>query len=387
MGDSNRNRKRVVVVGCGFGGVSLARRLAQRASRQIEIIAFDSGPELYNYTVLPRTLVEATPRRRISVPLVKLFLGLPVDLRIQRIEGVDAERAVLHTQDSEMPYDYLVLATGARAYPLKRDDASYVLYPKSTRHLKRLREHITRATTTTHRRGPGQPAAHPYRFGVVGGGLTGIEFAIALREALDNAGSGACAERGACPVEIFEQSPRLFPAASKRFSHHLQAELESRGVRVRLNERVRRVERQRLVLDDRTIAADAVLSCIGSSSNLRMELSGLGDTTAGMQVNECLQSTADGQVFAIGDCADLAHLSNGSGTRFASQATRQGKLVAENILRLMSGDQMQAYASAQTPVGVMLGSRNASFALGEWFYTGRLAGSVKRYLERHVLGT
>ena len=102
MVNSDGKRKRVLVVGCGFGGVSLARRLASRAGSRVEVIAFDTGPDLYNYTVLPRTLVAPNFQRHISVPLAKLFHGLPVDLRIQRVEGVDAERAVLHTGDSEM---------------------------------------------------------------------------------------------------------------------------------------------------------------------------------------------------------------------------------------------------------------------------------------------
>lgn len=383
MGIIGNKRKRVVVVGCGFGGVSLVRRLARRLDPLVELTAFDTGSDLYNYTILPRTLVESIPQRRVTAPLADLFRGLPISLRIERVEGVDADRATLHTRYAQLQYDYLVLATGSRAIPLERDDASDVLYPKSARHLSRLRDHITQAAAMAADQDPRHGAEAAYRFAIVGGGLTGIEFAIAVREALDAACARQHVSHRSPRVEIFEQASRLLPASPERFSHHLQAQLEATGIGVRLNTHVHRVEEQRLVVDGHAIAADAVLCCIGNNPNLRFEIRGLGDTLAGIRVNACLQSTANERVLAIGDSADLAYRSGDFSTRFASQAIRQGKLVAENIRRLLSGMDMRTYSSAKPPVGVMLGTRMGSFEFGGWYYTGRLAGSMKRYLETH----
>ncbi len=381
MGIIGNQRKRVVVVGCGFGGVSLVRRLARRLDSIVELVAFDTGPDLYNYTVLPRTLVEPVPQRRVITPLADLFRDLPIRLRIEKVEGVDADSATVYTRNAQLQYDYLVLATGSRAVPLERDDISDVLYPKSARHLSRLRDHIARAAATAAERKPPNGARAAYRFAIVGGGLTGIEFAVAVREALDAALARGHASRRGPRVEIFEQASRLLPASPKCFSHHLQARLQATGIGVRLNTHVHRVEQQRLVLDRHAIAADAVLCCIGSNPNLRFDIRGLGDTVAGVRVNACLQSTVNERVLAIGDSADLAYRSGHFSTRFASQAIRQGKLVAANIGRLLSGREMRAYSCGRLPVGVMLGTSMGSFEFGGWYYTGRLAGSLKRYLE------
>ncbi len=383
MGIIGNPRKRVVVVGCGFGGASLARRLARRLDPLVEVVAFDTGPDLYNYTVLPRTLVESVPQRRVTTPLADLFSGLPIRLRIERVEGVDADSATLHTRHARLQYDYLVLATGSRAIPLQRDDASDVLYPKSARHLNRLREHISRsaAAAAEQRARDGTGAAN--RFAIVGGGLTGIEFAVAVREALDAALARRHASHRRPLVEIFEQGSRLLPASPERFSLHLQARLEAAGIGVRLNTQVHRVQEQSLVLDRQAIAADTVLCCIGTNPNLRFDIRGLGDTLAGIRVNRCLQSTVNERVLAIGDSADLAYRTGHFSTKFASQAIRQGKLVAENIGRLLSGTEMRPYHCDKLPVGVMLGTRIGSFEFGGWYYTGRLAGSLKRYLEMH----
>ncbi|MDJ0862414.1 MAG: FAD-dependent oxidoreductase [Gammaproteobacteria bacterium] len=378
----DRKRKSIAVVGCGFAGISLVRRLARRVDSGTELVAFDPSPDLYNYTILPRTLVEPVPGHQVTVPLAKIFRHLPVRLLEERVEGVDTARNTLHTCKTEMRYDCLVLATGSRARPLDCDPVSTVIYPKAFRHLIRLREQVSRVDGTVADE-PGRDwSGHGSLIAVVGGGLTGIEFAVAIRQALNHKNSRQQRLGRLQRVEIFERSDRLAPALPAQLSHHLQAVLEADGIKVHLNARVQRVNRQRLVLHDRSVAAEVVICCIGSSPNLRLALQGLDNTDSGVQVNACLQAKANDRVLAAGDCADLSSLASGMDTKYASHAIRQGKLAADNAWRLLRGTPVRPYTGRAPPVGVMLGNGRACFALSGLHYTGRLAGLMKRYLER-----
>jgi len=372
----------IAVVGCGFGGATLARRLAGRLNAETELVAFNSGPDLYNYTILPRTLVEDIPESHVTLSLKGLFRGRPVDFRQEKVVAVHARERLLRTEHSELAYDYLVLALGSKAVPLDRDDASFVLYPKLFRHLARLRQGILAAA------GGEQPANWPdspaYRYAVVGGGLTGIEFAIALHEAIAHACARYAGSFDRFRVDLFEMAGRLAPGASERFSHALKGLLKRRGVGVYLNSRVLGVENQHLVVHQGTpIPADVVLCCIGSRPNLRLALTGLGSTDDGVPVNPYLQSTDDARVFAVGDNARIGGLAMGADTHFASQAIRQAKVATDNIHRHLHGRRLRAYAPGGQPVGVMLGAENGALAFRQWHYIGRLAGRVKRHLEMH----
>jgi len=371
-------------VGCGFGGVTAVRRLARRVDARAELIALDAGTDLYNYTILPRTLVEDVEPAHVTVPLQTLFHGLPVDLRVEKVIGIDAAGRTLHTRHAELRYDILVIAVGSRAVPLPRDDDSLVLYPKASRHLDRLRA-IVRGAITGDGAGYGASRAMPSRrFGIVGGGLTGIEFAVTLREAIDQAISRTGSSHRDFQVDLFESAPRLIPRQPRPFSDHLQALLERRGVRVFVNSHVREVNANSLIVEGGPVPVDVTLCCIGSRPNLNMEISGLGDAGEGLSVNPFLQSIADPRVFALGDNARIEGLSDAADTKFAFQAVRQGRVVAENVWRMLAARPLRAYRPGARPVGVMLGAKHGSLVYRGWHYTGRLPGLVKRYLETHV---
>ena len=104
-------RKRIVIVGAGFGGVKLAKLFAKE-NVQVTIVDRNNfhlfQPLLYQVS----TAVLATDE--IAYPIRSFFRDRKnVDLCMARAEGVDKNRKVLLTDQGEIPYDYLVLAAGA----------------------------------------------------------------------------------------------------------------------------------------------------------------------------------------------------------------------------------------------------------------------------------
>lgn len=377
-------RKTVIVVGCGFAGSAAARELGRIAHREVHVIAYDKRRCLYNYPALPRLLNESLRREQIEVPLSRLFRTHSVDLRHERIEAVDPLRRVVHSAAGEVRYDYLVLAPGSRAIPLAQDSGIFVTYPKALRHLRQLSTGID--DTAAERRTQPNGDGHAQRIAVVGGGLTGVEFAMAIREAADRASEAAGIARRHFAISLYEAGERLNPRGPRHLSHTLEREVAAYGVQLALASRVQRVSQQGLVTEAGTEPADTVVCCIGSRPNLGIELGGLEVDTQGVPVDHTLRCLGQDAVFVIGDGMLLRE--DGAprlDLRQAHHAAAQGRHVAHTITRLLRGRAPRPYRPRETPIGVMLQSRRGVFSYRRLCVTGMIAGRAKRWLElRHT---
>lgn len=376
---TRKSRPKVVVVGCGFAGSAAIRALARSAGASIEIKAFDKQTRLYNYPALPRLLNESIPPDQIEVPLDKVFQGLAVDLYNERVQAIDAGRHIVRTHAREMTYDYLVLALGSRALTLEQDDGIFVVYPKARRHLARLAELLNAGAL---RSATPSDGIAPHRIAVVGGGLTGVEFAMGIREAADRASPQARLASEWLEVNLYEGAERLNPIGPATLSTTLRRELTACGINVFLGREVQRVTRQGLVTQGGSAPVDTVVCCIGSQPNLRVDFVGMSVQARGIAVDAMLRCTTAGSVFVVGD--GMLFYQDGQARmdlRQAYRAAAQGRHAARNIARLLRGKQPLAYRPPQLPIGVMLQSNRGVFCFLNRCLSGRLAGRVKRWLE------
>ncbi len=379
------NQTRVVVVGCGFAGAAVVRELGRIARGRVDVIAFDKQPCLYNYPALPRLLNEVLSAEQVEVPLSRLFDQTSVELHNERVDSVDPIRRVVRSRAGETPYDYLVLAPGSRAIPLAQDDGIFVFYPKALRHLHLLNEKIKSAANE--RRVDGDiDNEQPYRIAIVGGGLTGVEFSMAIREAADRASESAGIARGGITVSLYEAANRLNPRGPKNLSQLLERQLTAYGIKPLLTQQVLQVSHQGLLTSAGTQPADTVVCCIGSRPNLGIDLAGLKSESQGIPVDGTLRCLGQDAVFMIGDGMLLREAGEPRlDLRQAHRADAQGRHAARNIMRLIRGREPTRYRPRETPVGVMLQSGRGVFSFRGLCLSGRLAGRAKRWLElRHT---
>ena len=374
-------RLKVVVAGCGFAGSAAVKSLAREAGQRIDLIAIDKQTSLYNYPILPRLLVESVSRDKVEIPLARYFRGINMTLRNERIREVDAVNRVIRSDNAELAFDILILGLGSRALPVEQDSGVFVYYPKSSRHLEKLSEAVKSAAYQISEKAPALDNRN-YQIAVIGGGLTGVEFASALREAANC----ACDRFGVPParieVSIYERTPHLGGSVRQSLSHALRNELKLDRIRVVTDCDVKRVIPGRLVTSKGLNSADTVVCCIGAKPNLRLEIKGLTSEKDGLPVDAYLRSIARSPVFLIGD-GMVFHDVNGPrlDLRKAHRASAQGKLVATNVLRTLNGLRPLSYSPRNAPTLVMLGSRKGVFDYAGWTASGRLVGYAKRWLE------
>ncbi len=368
------NKKRAIVVGCGFGGLAAARELALNSDSSLEVIAFNRTPVLYNYPVLPRLLLTDIDSSLIDKPLQPLLDSSSVTLKTQKVKSIDLRRAEIATANETLAYDYLIFAPGGRAIPIDQDDGFAVYYPKAARHLIRLRDELaTLCAKTTDR-------DRVHRFAIVGGGLTGIEFAASLRIATHRLCNRHHRDPNSVTVSLFEQRERIAPACHPRLSGRLTRLLTQRHINVETQCRVERVASDHLITSTGKVPADRVLCCVGSRPDLRLSLTNRNNDHQGLQVLPTLQHVDSPNVFVVGDAIN-SDAPLYQETKRASHAMRQGRAAARNVLCIARGEEPLPYRHPVLPSLVSLGLDYALLEYRGLCVGGTVPARIKHHLE------
>lgn len=286
----------VVIVGGGQGGFQAAASLrAEGYEESITIIGEEPHLPYQRPPLSKGMLLGKQEERHAILRPVEFYQTQRIDLITgERVSAIEPSRVRLAT-GATVPYSKLILATGARNRPLTLPGAEHVCY------LRTLHE----SAEVKRRMGEAQEVV------VIGGGFIGLEVAAAAR-ALGKT------------VTVMEAGPRLMArVVAPMVSEYFRAQHEARGVRVRLNAGMERVEKS---------AGELVVAGIGVLPNDELARACGLVVGNGIAVNERLE-TSDPDIFAIGDCAEYPNPYAGARVRLESvqNAIDQAACVAKNI--------------------------------------------------------
>jgi assimilatory nitrate reductase electron transfer subunit len=331
--------RRIIVVGYGMAGHHLVARLVQAGRStpagdfEITVLGAETGAP-YNRVLLPEVLAGRIDQRRID-------LSEPDDPRVTvragvRATEIDRERQLVHGDDgSVLPYDELVLATGANPVlpPLGGVRDELGLKPgvhtlRTLADLERIQEQLVGAGRSdtdagdTHNGDTGRKL----RAVVVGGGLLGVQCARGLTL------------RGLEVVLIHQGSHLLDHRLDADAAAILTRTARRLGVEVHLECRARTLLRDRdgrltgvQLADGFRLDADLVLLACGSAPATGLAArSGLA-VDNGILVDDRLTSVTDPHVHAIGDCTRV-HRSLRAAHGLAAPALEQAEVLAERLL-------------------------------------------------------
>ncbi len=336
--------RRIVVIGYGMAGHHLVARLL-RAGRhtpagdfEVTVLGAESGAP-YNRVLLPEVLAGRIDQRRID-------LSEPDDSRVTvragvRATEIDRERRLVHGDDgSVLPYDELVLATGANPVlpPLGGIRDEHGLKPgvhtlRTLVDLDRIQDQLTAverggaALNGSALNGSALNGhARKLRAVVVGGGLLGVQCARGLTL------------RGLDVVLIHQGSHLLDHRLDADAAAILARTARGLGIEVHLECRVRSVLRDRegrltgvQLADGFRLDADLVLLACGSAPATGLAARAGLAVDNGILVDERLTSVTDPHVHAIGDCTRV-HRSLRAAHGLAAPALEQAEVLAERLL-------------------------------------------------------
>lgn len=342
------DRKRVVIVGAGFGGLKLARKLSRKKELQVVLINKHNYHEFQPlYYQVATAGLEANS---ILFPLRAVFGDCKnVHIRVTAVTGVRTAEKTVDTELGPITYDYLVMATGAETNFFNQQNIiQNALAMKSVAEAIALRNRMLQnfedalsVVTDDEKEGLMDVV-------VVGGGPTGVELCGTLAEMRRTVLPKDYPELDfkMMDIHLIESGGELLGPMSVQSQEHALEYLQELGVNVRLNTRVKDFDGRIVTMNDgSTLRTNNLIWTAGVKAS---PLAGLPPETIGrggrVIVNRFSQVQGFTDIFAIGDVALMTEEKWPNGhPQIAQPAIQQGLHLAKNLLHLVRNEPMTEF--------------------------------------------
>lgn len=344
---TDTNKKRVVIVGGGFGGLKLANRLK---GSNFQVVLIDKN----NYHQFPPLLYQVASSglesSSILFPFRKIFQHQKdFYFRLAEVTAVLREQHIIQTTIGELRYDYLVLASGTttnffgnkdieqQALPMKTIEEALVL--RNT-----LLSNFEKATICTDAR----ERQALMNIVIVGGGATGVEISGVLAEMKRFVLPKDYPDLNKSEMNIYliEGSSRLLSALSTDASEHAEKFLKEMGVIVMLNKKVEDFREGKVILDDGETIETKTFVWVSGGAAIQFNEIGKEHLGRGGRILVDAYNRMHGtdNIFAIGDICLQTETDYPNGhPQVAQVAIQQGNLLADNLKRLEDGEPLKPF--------------------------------------------
>src|SRR5579884_741242 len=333
-------RKRVVIVGGGFGGLTAAQKLAKAP---VSITLLDAKNFHTFQPLLYQVATAGLSPGEIAAPIRwVLRRNRNTEVLLAEVTGFDLNRRVAQVGDQEFAYDYLIVAAGASHAYFGHDEwEPYAPGLKTIEDALEIRRRMLLAFEVAERQAATTGTHEQLSFVVVGGGPTGVELAGTLSEIARKALAGdfRAIDPRRTRVLLVEGGARILPTYPEDLSQKAQQQLEHLGVEVRTSAMVTRVEPDAVFIKEERIPAAVILWAAGvAASPLGRALGMPVDRAGRVFVRPDLSLPGHPEVFVIGDLAALRDKDGKMLPGVAPVAIQQGKAVARTIGRDLRGE-------------------------------------------------
>lgn len=330
----------VVVIGGGFGGIEVARQLG-RAGMTVTVI------DRHNYHLFQPLLYQvataALSPADIAEPIRKILRRYrSVDVLLAEVSGVDVTaRAVCLATGARVPYDVLVLATGAtHSYFGHAEWAHAASGLKTLTDARLIRSHVLQRFEQAEMSADPAEQQRLMTIAIIGGGPTGVEMAGAIAELARYtlARDFRKIQPDKARVILIEAGPRLLGAFPENLAEYAHRKLQQLGVTVLLDAPVTKLSPDALTVGDREIGVGAIIWAAGvAASPAAKWIDAETDTAGRIRVGQDLSVPGKDDIFAIGDLA-LAFDEQGQALPGLAQVAKQqgiylGRMLARRVPR------------------------------------------------------
>jgi NADH dehydrogenase len=345
---------RVVIVGGGFGGLSVARALR---NAQLSVTLIDKRNYHLFRPMLYQVATGLLSSDEISSALRSIFSHQKhVHILFDEVTGVNSDRRIVHLRRGDLPYDFLILATGIQynyfghdewrhfASGLESLDDADIIRGKVFRAFERAEEMASIECVGA------EEIRRQITFALVGAGTVGVEMAGTLAEMsrMELVRDFRKIDPASARILLYEAGPRILPTYPETLSLKAQRHLESLGVEVFTNARVTNVDSDGIVVREQKVPAATVLWGAGVvASPAGRWLGAETDKSGKIMVEPDFSVRGHPEVFVIGDTAHVvAPVRSLFGIKsktpmlmpgVAQPAIQEGKYVADVIRRRVAG--------------------------------------------------
>ncbi len=357
------NKKKIVVLGGGYGGVLTAKKLAKKFKKNdnVEITLIDKKPYHTLLTELHEVAADRAPEDSIRIDLKKIFAKRKVDVVLDEINDINFEQKILTSSTNEYAYDYLVIGTGCKPTFFGIPGAE-----EHTHHLwsyedaVNLKEHILTMFRKAVKETNILKRQQLLTFVVVGGGFTGIEMIGELGEWKDRLCKDFHIDKEEVNLYVVDAMPKILPHFPDKLIKKAEKRLKKLDVDIITNAGITEVSKDKVILGDKgEIHTKTVVWAAGVEGS---------DTVGNMDIqqegrkrivtNDKLQSLDHENVYVVGD--NIFYIPEGEERpvpQMVENAEASAPIIAHNITTAIKGGQMKSYKPAFHGAMVCIGGK------------------------------
>jgi NADH:ubiquinone reductase (H+-translocating) len=339
---------RVLLIGGGFGGLAAARALG---GEPVRVLLCDRLNYHLFQPLLYQVALASLSATDVAVPIRSVLRGhRNIEVLLTEVVAIDRQRKVaVRAGGVEEPYDYLILAAGARTNYYGHDDwARHAPGLKDLDDALEVRRRVLLALEAAERAATEEERRLLTTFVVIGGGATGVELAGAIADLSRDilAGDFRHVRHQDTRVVLVEMAPRLLLTFPPALAERAAEQLRELRVELRLGVRVSRIDERGVWLGDELIPAATVLWGAGVSPNpLAASLGVPLDRSGRVIVGPDCAVPGHPELFVIGDMAAFTEPGEAEPLPGISPvAIQQGRSVARNIARDLRGEARVPFA-------------------------------------------
>ncbi len=378
MADSEQRRPRVLIVGGGFGGIQVARKLR---GLPLDVTIVDRRNHHLFQPLLYQVATATLSPADIAAPIRALVRDVEnCRVVLAKARGVDLRKRQLLFERGAVEYDWLVLAAGAtHSYFGHEEWAPLAPGLKTVEDATEIRRRILLAFESAEHEGSAVRREAVLTFAIVGGGPTGVELAGAIKEiaAQTIPRDFRRIDTTTTRVILLQGGDRLLPQLAPELSKRAKRDLESMGVQVRLKARVTAISEDGVHVGDEFVPARNVFWAAGvQASPLAKALGVPLDGSGRVIVGPDLSVPGAPEVFVIGDMAAARSASDGGEVPGVAQgAVQMGRYVGDVIAAAVRGERASCEPFRYRDKGTMatIGKSRAVAQIGRFHFSGFFA--------------
>lgn len=360
------HKKRLIIVGGGFGGIKTALALAGEKNLDITLVS-DKDHFVY-YPALYATATGGSHLQSIA-KLSEVFKDYAhITIIHDEMVGIDAQRKHISLKSGKhLDYDFAVLALGVvTSYFGLQGLAEYSYGIKSYTEVARFKQHLHQELTDEQ-----QPDKN---YIIVGAGPTGTELSAAMASYLERIKKKHnIKSRRHIHVSIVEAAPRVMPRMSEKASALVDRRLKKLGVHVMTNKKVESEDDDSIIISGKDIPSKTVVWTSGVSNHPFFKEHGdLFPLAPNGRVRVDAHLQAHENIFVIGDNAATQY------TGLAQTALHDALFVAKVIKADLHGKPRPQYKAVKPPVVIPVGKNWAIFEWNNIRFTGWVASLIRR---------
>ena len=381
---------RIVIIGGGFAGIALAKKLSKQ---EVQVVLLDKNNYHTFQPLLYQVSTGGLEPDSIAYPIRKILKDFPnFYFRLADVEEIDTNKNKVLTNIGSLKFNYLIVASGSKTNffgntEIEKHSMAMKTIPQSLNLRSLILENFEDALLTSDL----NERNALMNFVIVGGGATGVELAGALAEI----------KKGILPkdypdldtrmaqINIIQSSDCILKGMSEKASAKAEDFLEKLGVNIWKNIRVTNYDGKTVTTNtDLSFEAATVVWAAGVKGATIKGLEAEDYTTRGSRilVNKFNQIKGFNHIFAIGDIACMATEEFPHGLPMMAQpAIQQGSLLGDNILKLIEKQPMTSFVYKDKGAMATIGRNKAVVDLKTFKFQGVFAWFVWMFVHLFFL--